>query len=87
MHQETGEIREEKDIPKVEKKKWAGVLPAMAAALSAMAPEERVTQLRQELSSGKQQFFRKATLASPESDSKRKNKRKSQKLSRRRNRK
>jgi hypothetical protein len=87
MKEDTGEIREEKDIPEKEKKGWVGIVPAMVEALSSLTPRERVEQLQLERSSGKPHYFTKPTLAGPGAREKRNKKYKAQKLSRRRNRK
>jgi hypothetical protein len=89
MHTDTGEIRREEDIPEKEKKsgKWARVIPAMVGALSAMSPDERLQQLALERNVEHREKLKRKFFSEPgNKKSKKRAKRKMQKLSRRRNR-
>ena len=92
MHEDTGRICREDEIPEKEKKKYVPIVPAMVAALAAMEPDERVKQLALERNlkhweRARQRFFEQPSGADQSKHkSKRKAKRKAQKLARRRNR-
>ena len=87
MHEDTGRIVREDEIPKKDKKKYVPIVPTMFAALSAMTPDERVQQLALERRTEHREKLSKQFFEPARGNAKKRAKRKAQKLSRRKNRK